>query len=204
VEAWMSELLAGYVSSADTGHEDLVIASRAALSDFCEESIVNLSLVCNRLAVNLKTCQGQDRIIVPTLEILAFLFHVDLFQECLDVDLRNLCLQVQKSAYKTGNVRKLEACIRVYGGIASLEGSAEVARVADDLSSKRWEGIAEAKKRLGALMFHPWPRVRSFVVDELWVLLADDEKVAMRLTGVDWGKAEKGVVQTMIDDLGLG
>src|SRR5262245_2231378 len=70
--AWTSELLAGYVSSADTGNEELVIASRAALCDFCRESEENLDQVCVALVHNLKTRQGQDRVVVPSLEIVAF------------------------------------------------------------------------------------------------------------------------------------
>uniref|UniRef100_L2GBE6 Probable glucan endo-1,3-beta-glucosidase eglC n=1 Tax=Colletotrichum fructicola (strain Nara gc5) TaxID=1213859 RepID=L2GBE6_COLFN len=119
-EAWMSELLSGYVTSADTGNEDLVIASRAALASFCAASPVALSSVCGALVANLKTRQGlaaADRVVVPTLEIVAFLCHVGLFQKCVGVlvGLRSLCLQVQRAGYKTGNVRKLEACIKVYG-----------------------------------------------------------------------------------------
>ena len=193
-----------------------MIASRAALSEFCAASAANLHAVCTCLVANLKACQGRDRVVVPTLEVVAFLFHVGLFQRCGGVDLRQLCLRVQTAAYKTGNVRKLEACVRVYGCIAALgqvdpgsdgdTSKGEQALGAPDGSegnSNRAEGIAEARKRLGALLFHPWPRVRTFVVDELWGLLADREEVATKLTGVDWGKAEKGTVKAMIGELGL-
>ncbi len=85
-ESWTAELLAGYVSSADTGNEDLVIASRAALVGHCEETPENLANVCTALVANLKTRQGQDRVVVPTLEIIACLFHVGLFQKVGAVD----------------------------------------------------------------------------------------------------------------------
>ncbi|KAG7119916.1 hypothetical protein HYQ44_004412 [Verticillium longisporum] len=39
--AWMAELLAGYVTSADTGNEDLVIAARAALTEYCSMAPAN-------------------------------------------------------------------------------------------------------------------------------------------------------------------
>ncbi|KAK7417550.1 hypothetical protein QQX98_004515 [Neonectria punicea] len=191
-EAWMAELLAGFVTSADTGNEDLVIASRAALSDYCEASHENLEVICQALLRNLKTRQGQDRVLVPTLEISAFLFHVGLFQKST-VDLRSLCLQTQKAGYKTGNVRKLEACVKVYSGIASM-GDQEGAEA----------GVQEARKRLGALFFHPWPRVRSMVVDALWGLLGDREDAAQCLKGVDWGLAKKSQIRTLVEDLRLG
>lgn len=182
--------MAGFVTSADTGNEDLVIASRAALCDFCEASRENLELVCQALLQNLKARQGQDRVIVPTLEITAFLFHVKLFQGST-VNLRSLCLQTQKAGYKTGNVRKLEACIRVYCGVASMGGQ----EGAD-------AGVQEARKRLGALLYHPWPKVRSMVVDGVWGL-GDEREAVERLKGVDWGRAGKDQIKTALEELRL-
>ncbi|KAK1699915.1 beta-tubulin cofactor d [Colletotrichum godetiae] len=218
--AWMAELLAGYVTSADTGNEDLVIASRAALADFCATSPRNLDAVCAALVSNVKTRQQQtpgqsqgqgDRVVVPTLEIVAFLCHVGLFQQCREVDLRHLCLQVQKAGYKTGNVRKLEACIKVYGCVAGFD--LECAGVKEEgeeiLRGKRRDGISEARKRLGALMFHPWPRVRSLVVDELWKLFGEEDKDgshgggAESLKSVDWSKADKASINRVVDQFAL-
>ncbi|KAL7823045.1 tubulin cofactor D [Trichoderma gracile] len=198
--AWMAGLMAGFVSSADTGNEDLVIASRAALTDHCEESTENLQRVCSALLHNLKTCQGQDRIIVPTLEMIAFLFHTGLFQRCPEINYKSLCLQTQKAGYKTGNVRKITACVAVYGGIAASSAESGDA------------GVKEARRRLGALMSHPWPRVRSAVVDELWGLVGEEDEDAAEgdggkdghgLTGVDWASADKGRIKALVTELGL-
>lgn len=205
-EEWMDELLAGYVTSADTGNEDLVIASRSALCDYCNGSQENLDRVCASLYRNMKARHGQDRVIVPTLEIIAFLLSVGLYQRTKNVDFKSLCLQAQKTSYKTGNVRKLIACVKVYGGIAGMgrgrDGLAPMATEA--LEQKLLEAVAEARKRLGALMLHPWPRVRTAVVDELWNVLSghEDEKAA-KLKGVDWGVAEKGTLKQFGSDLGL-
>lgn len=189
--SWMAELMAGFVTSADTGNEDLVIASRAALTDFCGASTARLGLVCNGLLQNLKTRQGQDRVVVPTLEIIAFLFHVGLFPRGGDVvSLRSLCLQTQKAGYKTGNVRKLEACVKVYGAVAAI---------GDDSVN----GVQEARKRLGALLFHPWPRVRVMVVDELWGLVGDHGDHGDRLTGKDWAQAQKSEIRAVVQELRL-
>ncbi|KAF4435831.1 hypothetical protein F53441_13426 [Fusarium austroafricanum] len=151
-----------------------------------------LRLSAEKLDRNLKTRQGQDRVIVPTLEVIAFLFHVQLFQKS-SVNLRSLCLQTQKAGYKTGNVRKLEACIKVYGGIASMAGQ-EGAET----------GIQEARKRLGALLYHPWPKVRSMVVDGLWGVLGEQEETAEKLKGVDWGQAGRPQIKTAVEELRLG
>lgn len=202
----MDELLAGYVGSADTGNEDLVIASRSALCEYCGASQENLDRVCASLYRNMKACQGQDRVIVPTLEIIAFLLSVGLYQRTKTVDFKSLCLQSQKASYKTGNVRKLIACVKVYGGIANMgNGLGGLASMATTtLEQKRREAVAEARKRLGALMLHPWPRVRTSVVDELWNVLSDHEAdKSGRLKGVDWGTAEKGVLKEFGSELGL-
>ncbi|KAH6710491.1 small nuclear ribonucleoprotein [Verticillium dahliae] len=183
--AWMAELLAGYVTSADTGNEDLVIAARAALTEYCSMAPANRDDVCTALVRNLSSRQGQDRVLVPTLEIVAFLYRAGLFAGCRGVDPKRLCLLVQKAGYKTGSIRKLEACIHVYGCVAMFEDHAEAA-------------AQEARKRLGALMFHPWPRVRSLVVDELWQLFCDDE-AGPRLKSVDWGRADKGAIRNVVE-----
>lgn len=234
-DKWMDELLAGYVTSADTGNEDLVIASRAALTEYCHTTGASggpagLDRVCASLLRNLKARQGQDRVVVPTLEMIAFLFSVGIYQRSTAVDFKSLCLQVQKAGYKSGNVRKLEACVKVYGGVAALVGGFDQSAAGglmttttptppmttDALEQKRREGVREARKRLGALAAHPWPRVRSSVVDALWglVLLAtaagggdgDGDaggSKADKLKGVDWGTADKGAVKKLVADLGL-
>ncbi|VUC25344.1 unnamed protein product [Clonostachys rosea] len=201
---WMASLMAGLVTSADTGNEDLVIASRAALTTFCNASQRNLDLVYGALFDNLKNRQGEDRVVVPTLEITAFLFHVGILQRSETIKLRSLCLQTQKAGYKTGNVRKLEACIKVYGAVAALGSGRVEAEPAPDAASTATAGIQEARKRLGALLFHPWPKVRTMVVDELWGLVGEEEEDGARLKGFDWGEADKNKIRTVVQDLRLG
>ncbi|GAB1316699.1 hypothetical protein MFIFM68171_06909 [Madurella fahalii] len=203
-DEWMESLMAGFVSSADTGNEDLVIATRAALCEVCERSDADTDAVCTALARNLQSWQGVDRVLVPTLEVVAFLFHTGIFPRCRAANYKSICLQVQKACYKTGNVRKIEACIRVYGAIAELGRDAAVAGSAGKGSDhlRAQEGAREARARLGALLFHPWPRVKSVVVDELWGLYHDDP-AAQALKGVDWGRAEKVKIKTVVDSLGL-
>ncbi|KAI1179412.1 tubulin folding cofactor D C terminal-domain-containing protein [Nemania sp. FL0916] len=277
VESCMSSLLAGLVTSADTGNEDLVVESRAALVEVCQSSDNALHLTCSLLLRNLKQYAGQDRVLVPTLEVVAYLFHVGLLQRCYNtttglidasttatggdaalqiLSLKQLCLHVQKAAYKTGNVRKLEACIKVYGAIAAVQvetptpGIATYTRMPESAVSagrldagqtasgelarvRQEEGIAEARKRLGALLLHPWPKIRNLVVDELWHVLAsasahsgntskggnggrgmDDDDgppsdgdgtkaPLMMLLGIDWGTADKTHVKTVVKELGL-
>jgi len=74
------ELLSGYVGSADTGSEDLVRASRAALLGFCDISPRNTELICKSLTTVLKINLANDRILVPALEVIGFLFDTQIFQ----------------------------------------------------------------------------------------------------------------------------
>ncbi|KAI1268860.1 beta-tubulin cofactor d [Xylariaceae sp. FL1019] len=218
-ESCISSLLAGLVTSADTGNEDLVIATRASLAELCGTSDNSLLQVCTALLCNLKLHAMQDRVLIPTLEVIAYLFHVGILQRCCtttgeangQLNLRQLSLLVQKAAYKTGNVRKLEACIKVYGAIASIGDSEAAGEASEGLAS----GIREARKRLGALLLHPWPRVRNLVVDELWCIEASFDyegksnqdvgecsdngpEQAKMLLGIDWGRASKVDVQGLI------
>ncbi|QPG94942.1 hypothetical protein C2857_007374 [Epichloe festucae Fl1] len=210
--AWMAELMSGLVTSADTGNDDLVVSSRAALTDFCEASQRNLDLVCRSLVRNLGTFPTEDRVAVPTLEIIAFLFHVGLFPRARGVSLRHVCLVTQKAGYKTGNVRKIMACIKVYGGVASLSDGEVADTDADETEGGGGgggggvrAGVDEARKRLGALMFHPWPRVRSVAVDEIWGVSGFCEGRGMaKLTSVDWSAAGKEEVRGAVRALGMG
>ncbi|KAK0391167.1 hypothetical protein NLU13_0668 [Sarocladium strictum] len=205
-----AHLLAGYVTSADTGNEDLVIASRAALCNFISSAADpahSSFLIGTALLHNLRTNQGNDRVIIPTLEIIAFLFRVGLLSQGSDVsekgntseqqqqrspeqlDLKAICVQTQKAGYKSGSVRKIEACVRVYGGIAAA---------GQEIASQ------EARKRLGALLFHPWPKVRSMVVDEVWGLLGEGGgNGGEGLLSVDWGRASKTQIRGIVEELGL-
>jgi len=215
----MEALLAGYVTSADTGDEALVIASRAALAEYCDAGPAQLERVCGALVRNLQPGPArpaqQDRTTVPTLEVVAYLFHAGAFPRCRGVDYARLCLLVQKAGYKTGNVRKLEACVRVYGAVAGLPPAAPPGPGEAEDATKRADGVREARRRLGALMHHPWPRIRSLVADELWGALGvspgaaaagaeASEPTAEKLLGVDWGQADKARVKRLVEEeLGL-
>ena len=60
---------------------------------------------------------------------------------------KSLYFYVQKSHYKTSNVRKLEASIHVYGGLSEI--------------------YPPAIDKLTTMAIHPYPRVRERVIDTL-------------------------------------
>lgn len=87
---WRMELFEGLVSSADTGSEDLIRVSRAALADFCEcerSKVMILPLetdpnnfVCESLLEVAKRNISNDKVLVPTLEVMSFLFDMSIMQ----------------------------------------------------------------------------------------------------------------------------
>ena len=79
-DLWFLDMMEGYVTSADAGSEDLIRASRAALSAYCESGTEILQLVCKTLVLVAKRNMKNDRVIVPTLEIIGFLFDVQIMQ----------------------------------------------------------------------------------------------------------------------------
>ena len=73
--------MCGLVGSADTGSEDLVRVCRSALASFCHESPQNTDSICATLLQMLEENIANDRILVPTLEVIGFLFDVQIVQQ---------------------------------------------------------------------------------------------------------------------------
>jgi hypothetical protein len=91
---WSIELFEGFVSSADTGSEGLISASRAALVEFCEQGALDdsqdysisskgnpaIDFVCDSLLQVMRKHITNDRFLVPTMEVLSFLFDAAIIQ----------------------------------------------------------------------------------------------------------------------------
>ncbi|RDW79444.1 hypothetical protein BP6252_04082 [Coleophoma cylindrospora] len=144
--SWLVDMLEGYVGSADTGSEDLLRASRAALADFCDE---NADLVSSAMWEVLKRNEKNDRVLVPALEVMSFLFDIGAAQKT-QLNWFNLYALLTRAHYQTGNVRKVEACIKVYGGLVEV--------------------YPKVLQKLTSLLGHPWPRIRNQAADTLFVV----------------------------------
>ncbi|KAH6673464.1 tubulin folding cofactor D C terminal-domain-containing protein [Halenospora varia] len=159
---WLLSLLEGFVLSADTGSQDLIRVSRAALIRFCSLSPSHLQFVCSSLVLVLEQNLANDRVLVSVLEVIGFLFDMQIFQQA-DVKWSRLFFLVQKAHFKTGNVRKLEGAVRVYAGfleIPSING--------------------EVEKKLRGMLRHNFPRVRKCVEEELFVGLGENVEVGVK------------------------
>jgi hypothetical protein len=197
----------GLVTSADTGSSDLIRISRASLVDFCHSDSDRNGrshLICVTLVELMRKHMTNDRILVPVMEVLAFLFDAGVCVAAprdsytststsssatsgtapVLTSWETLFFLVQKAHFKSNNVRKLEAAVKIYGGLALV-----------------WEGkeLDVTKSPLGKLvsmLVHPFPRVRQCVVDVLWVVTAGSGREGLKgLKGVDWTRARKEDVE---------
>jgi hypothetical protein len=83
---------------------------------------------------------------------------------------------VQEAHYKTGNVRKLEASIKVYGGL--------------------YEVHPPALNKLITMIRHPFPKIRNLVADELWVIKGVGK-------GVNWATATRKDLARLMLEVGI-
>ncbi|QSZ29950.1 hypothetical protein DSL72_004468 [Monilinia vaccinii-corymbosi] len=149
---WTERLLEGYVTSAHGGSEDLIRVSRAALIDFCEKDPKNREHIGPALVKNLETHYSKnDRVIIPTLEIIALLLDMELMYNHYNAtQYRKLYNQIVKEAFKSTEIPKLLAAAKCYGRLAL--------------------SYPNAIDRLLTLLWHYYPKVRVAAVDELWDL----------------------------------
>ncbi|KAI9780276.1 MAG: hypothetical protein M1839_006836 [Geoglossum umbratile] len=146
--------LEGYVTSAGLGSESVLRASRLALADHLEGLDVlgsnkdpqsyGLKDICDGLLEILKRNTSNDRVAMPTLEVLAFLLDSCIIQLLQDTQFnwRSLFASVQKAHFKSGNILKLSAAVKVYAGLV------EIPLIRRDVLT-----------RLISMLMHPFPRV---------------------------------------------
>lgn len=77
---------------------------------------------------------------------------------------------MQKAHYKTANVRKLEAAVKLYGGLLAV--------------------YPAAVDKLSSMLLHPYPNIRNQVADTLFVAKGVGK-------GVDWTRAKKGDLELL-------
>ncbi len=175
-EAWSTTFLEGYVTSADTGAEKLVQASRSALLSFCENDPANIELICTTLFILIRSAIASctDRTLVSALEATKFLFDMQIMQSS-SLNWKDFLFHIKRAHYQTANIRKIDVCVRIYGALMDLEVV---------------EGQAEEK--LSSMLLHRYPSVRNIAADELWV-----RRGWAGLKSVDWTGAKKEDLERM-------
>ena len=206
------DLLTGLVSSADTGSESLVRASRLALDEFCrdlssgEHEDRNTQMVMINLLQLIRQNAGNDndKILIPALETLGFLFDAGVAQH-QSTPYRTVYLLIQKSHYKSGSVRKLETCVKIYGYLMEyllIKGARWVEDENGELEAMigerrvkvkvTWdqEDVDKVTEKVTGMLIHPFVSVRGAVADVVHM----ERGGLAGMKGKDWGKATKADV----------
>lgn len=151
--AFMEATLTGFINSAGMGSETVVQNARAALITFTDkipdESSPESDSTClldlaNCLTQLLKSNINNDRILLPLLEILAFLFDMQVLQRLQQTpfNFRILLSYTQKAHFKSTHMQKLHLALDVYRGL----GVMPVTR-------------ADTLAKVVTMLLHPFPKV---------------------------------------------
>ena len=142
-------VLQGLATSAVAGAEGLVRSSRAAVIQFINSHdpksregilIAFLQVLSASLSDNLQ----DDRYAIPIIEFVAFLIdsYATPSSKELDPIFRKLFALVQKAHFRSSNIIRLEAAVKVYGALSMLEPLRP-----------------DVLKKLSGMLLHPFPRV---------------------------------------------
>lgn len=145
-------LMKGLATSAVAGADGLVRSSRAALIQFLNshspqtEPSVLVELL-QVLSTALSNDIQDDRYAIPIIDIMAFLLdgyqsYIFAGQNESNPIFRRVFVLVQKAHFKTANIARLEAAIRVYAALSRI----------DNLRG-------DILKKLTSMLLHPFPRV---------------------------------------------
>ncbi|KNG51573.1 beta-tubulin cofactor d [Stemphylium lycopersici] len=158
----------GFVSSAGMGSESVVQNSRMALLSFAETlpndaasgaqqyTLVDLA---NCFLALLKGNLENERILLPLLEVVAFLFDMQVMHrlKSTSFNFRTLLSYTQKSHFKSTHMQKLHLALDIYRGL----GAIPVTR-------------ADTLTKVSNMLLHPFPKIRITAAETLWFLTQED------------------------------
>ncbi|KAG0313904.1 hypothetical protein BGZ97_009783 [Linnemannia gamsii] len=210
---YRSELLLGFVISAGGLTETLVRHSSSCLTGFISSlplttsdimdvddttsSTPTMTLVefANEIQKIIDRYEGQDRLIVPLLEVLDLLFESGILlmlNHPSDFDFAPMVKFVRRQTIKCKDTRKLCASIRTFCGLCGLGGKVKNAILLELLR----------------LLVHPFPKIRRTTADSMYLMLSgsveevtkEGEEVGKVLVETDWNLAV-GVLTPVRDRL---
>ncbi|KAF9304160.1 hypothetical protein BGZ74_002247 [Mortierella antarctica] len=191
-----SDLLLGFIISAGGMTETLVRHASSCLSEFVSNLPITssdmdidgaptntLTLIefGNTLVGLAEKYEGQDRVVVPFLEVLDMLMESgSLLMMEDEYDFIPLVRFVRRQTQRSKDTRKLSACIRLFCGFCALGGKIKNAMLQDLLK----------------LLVHSFPKIRRATADAMYLMLnssADEpteatEQVGQLLANTDWNK----------------
>ncbi|KAF2494219.1 hypothetical protein BU16DRAFT_512612 [Lophium mytilinum] len=191
---WLKRaVMEGYVSSAGMGSESVVQNSRMALVDAMEGLAVDkiggeegggdergcsLLDVMDILMELLRGTLANDRILIPLMEVVAFLFDAGVVQRLEETgfNYRSLLSLTQKAHYKSTNIHKLHIALDVYRGLAEIDSTRK-----------------DVLLKVASMLLHPFPKIRSSAADTLWILTSDED-----LKLHDWAQPPKNLKPAVV------
>ncbi|KAK2858509.1 hypothetical protein FQN49_004661 [Arthroderma sp. PD_2] len=179
-------LLKGIITSLSAGADSLINSSRTALVQFMNDrNDETRCSLCGDIFASLLTILEEnisdDRYAIPTVESFAFLLDNCFNPEMLKLDsenLRNLFRLVQKFHFKSTNIPRIEAALRVYYCLHSYD------TMRKDVVSK-----------MANMLLHPYPKIRVLASQCLFVQTKHD---SMRTQ--DWVRPPKQL-KPVVDNL---
>ncbi|KAF2129523.1 hypothetical protein P153DRAFT_385728 [Dothidotthia symphoricarpi CBS 119687] len=178
----------GFVSSAGMGSESVVQNSRAALLDLVDAlpdsstsdaQHFTLTDLANCLSDLVKGNLDNDRTVIPLLEVIAFLFDMQIMQRLTTTssfNFRTLLSLTQKAHFKSSHMQKLHLALDVYRGLGTIPATR-----------------ADTLTKVASMLLHPFPKIRITAAETLWILTREDG-----LKRQDWslpGKSLKSAVE---------
>ncbi|KAJ5496781.1 hypothetical protein N7463_008768 [Penicillium fimorum] len=178
-------LLQGLATSAISGAESLVRASRSALTQFLNSQAQPrrqeiLMVFLQDLSTILDDNLQDDRFAIPAVEFIAFLIdsYIPVIPEASGPSFRKLFTLVQKAHFRSANIARLEAAVKVYAALSRIDSLRD--------------GVL---KKMTGLLLHPFPRVRSCAAEYLFVVT--DSEIAKY---EDWSALPKQL-KPQVDNL---
>ncbi|KAF2808276.1 uncharacterized protein BDZ99DRAFT_419247 [Mytilinidion resinicola] len=181
--AWLKKaVMEGYVSAAGMGSESVVQNARMVLVDAMERlpgegegegGSCSLLDVMDILVELLKGSLANDRVLIPAMEVVAFLFDAGVVQRLVGTrfNFRALLSLTQKAHYKSTNINKLHIALDVYRGLAEIDSTRK-----------------DVLLKVASMLLHPFPKIRSSAAETLWVVTSDDD-----LKLHDWAQQPKNL-----------
>ncbi|KAG0343822.1 hypothetical protein BG004_004976 [Podila humilis] len=207
---YRSDLILGFIISAGGMTETLVRHASSCLTEFVlnlpisrnemevddeaineqqkeqqeqQQSKESLTLVefGNTLVSLAEKYEGQDRVVLPFLEVMDLLMDSgSLLMMEDEFDFLPLVRFVRRQSQKSKDTRKISACIRLFCGFCSLGGKIRNAMLQDLLR----------------LLVHSFPKIRRATADAMYLMLnssadepnEDMEQVGELLMNTDWNK----------------
>ncbi|KAJ5690264.1 hypothetical protein N7462_004656 [Penicillium macrosclerotiorum] len=175
-------LLKGFSTSAIAGTDGLIRASRSALIQFlnaheASERHAVLVIMLQDLSAIMEEDLQDDRFVIPIIDLLAFLIdsYAVSCPDGQDAIFKAVFKLVQKAHFRSSNIPRLEAAVKVYAALSKLESVRE-----------------DTLKKLTSLLLHSFPRVRATAADYLFVITdLDDIKYE------DWSAQPKQLKEKM-------